>query len=124
MSSTTATKTIRHLRTLFTQSDLLLELVTDNGPQFCSEEIQRFLASNGIQHMHLAPYHPATNRLMEHFVQTLKNALRVNKFILSRQQKQDNFFLVYRNIPSATIQKSPATLLEAIFAYLLGPVTS
>ncbi|XP_056144368.1 uncharacterized protein K02A2.6-like [Lampris incognitus] len=73
MDSTTASKTITVLRGLFSRHGLPHILVSDNGPQFCSEEFATFLKANGVKHIRSAPYHPATNGLAERFVQTFKH---------------------------------------------------
>ncbi|XP_056132888.1 uncharacterized protein K02A2.6-like, partial [Lampris incognitus] len=65
MDSTTASKTITVLRGLFSRHGLPHILVSDNGPQFCSEEFATFLKANGVKHIRSAPYHPATNGLAE-----------------------------------------------------------
>ncbi len=50
MDSTTSTKTIQVLKTLFSRYGLPEVLVIDNGPQFTSEEFQTFLKVNGVKH--------------------------------------------------------------------------
>ena len=50
VNSTTSSKTIDILRILFSQQGLPEELVSDNGPQFSSEEFKTFLQNNGICH--------------------------------------------------------------------------
>lgn len=72
----TTNKTIQVLRGLFSRYGILPVLVSDNGPQFCSEEFSAFLKSNGVKHIHSAMYHPATNGLAERFLQTFKHALK------------------------------------------------
>ena len=76
MSSTTAERTITELRKLFFTHGLPAQVVTDNGPQFTSQEFEVFLKANGIQHYRSAPYHPATNGEAERYVQTFKQAMR------------------------------------------------
>jgi len=51
-------------------------VVSDNGMQFTSEEFRKYLASNLIRQILVAPYHPASNGLAERAVQTTKNALK------------------------------------------------
>lgn len=104
MTSTTAVKTIEALRHVFATHGLPDCVVTDNGPQFIAEEFKSFLIGNGVRHFRAAPYHPATNGLVEQFVQTLKRAILVGKkdgrksgaFALA------NFLLKYRTTPHAT----------------------
>ena len=47
-------------------------LVSDNGPQFTSEEFGSFLHSHNIVHHKSPPYHPATNGLAENMVKNVK----------------------------------------------------
>ena len=54
-------------------------LVLDNGPQFCSEEFATFLKANGVRHIRCAPYHPASNGLVERFMRTFKQALKARE---------------------------------------------
>ena len=72
MKATTATRTIEELRTIFACWGLPEQIITDNRPQFTSEEFQRFVLSNGIKHSKTAPYHPKSNGAAERFVQTFK----------------------------------------------------
>ncbi|CAI5682743.1 unnamed protein product [Oreochromis niloticus] len=85
-------------------------LVSDNGPQFCSEEFRVFLKANGVKHIRSMPYHPATNGLAERFVQTFKHALRASRGTAPVQQRLDTFLLTYRNTPHATTRETPAIL--------------
>ena len=78
MSTVTAATTITKLRSLFALHGLPEQVVSDNGTQFTSHEFQRFIAANGIRHIRSAPYHPATNGLVERFVQTFKRAMKSN----------------------------------------------
>ena len=68
MSSTTSEKTIETLLMLFARYGVPAQLVSDNGPQLKSEELEQFLKRNGIKHITSAPYHPATNGLAERCV--------------------------------------------------------
>ena len=61
MDSTTSEKTIQVLRGLFSHYGVPEVVVSDNGPQFTSEEFASFLTSNGVKHVRSAPFHPATN---------------------------------------------------------------
>lgn len=67
-------------------------LISDNGPQFVSTEFENFLKMNGIRHTCSAPYHPQTNGEAEHFVQTLKQSLRMaNMTSVVCKQKYPDF---------------------------------
>lgn len=111
MRSTTTKKTIEKLEEMFSRYGIPVQLVSDNGPQFVSEEMEAFLRRNGIQHIKSAPYHPATNGLAERFVQTLKLSLKASVSQGSLHQRLHSFLLTYRNTPHGTTRSSPAELL-------------
>ena len=48
MSSTTTTKTIQVLRQLFARYGIPEQWVSDNGPQFVSDEFSEFMKENGV----------------------------------------------------------------------------
>ena len=76
VQSATSAVTIRKLRQSFSNHGIPDLIVSDNGTNFTSSEMEGFLRSNGVQHICSAPYHPASNGLAERAVQTLKNSLR------------------------------------------------
>ncbi len=95
---TTTTKTL-----IFSAYGLPEQLVSDNGPQFVSDEFASFVKGNGIKHFRTTPYHPASNGLAERFIQSLKQLLKATldsghtlSFRLS------NYLLTYRSSPHAT----------------------
>lgn len=112
MTTTTSAKTIAVLQEMFSRFGLPRELVSDNGPQFMSEEFKQFMTANGIKHICCSPYHPASNGAAERFVQTVKQALcaghsagiPLEKCLLS-------FLLRYRTTPHATTGVAPCTLM-------------
>ena len=89
---------------------LPLMIVTDNGSSFVSEEFQTFLAANGIIHRRSSPYHPATNGLAEHAVQTFKHSMRKLSGPLDSRLSQ--FLFRYRITPHTSTKIS---LAEAMF---------
>ena len=113
MRTTTAQQTVKELCKLFASYGLPEVLVSDNGPQLVSTEMELFLKNNGIRHSLSPPYHPASNGAAERCVQTVKNALK--KFILSSHKGDlshalQNFLLHYRITPHATTGRSPAEM--------------
>jgi len=87
------------------------QLVRDNGPQFISEEMHQFLATNGLKHIRSAPYHPSTNGAVERLVQTVKHALKSgHQQGVPLEQTLATFLLQYRTPPHATTGVTPASL--------------
>ena len=60
------------LRQMFAAYGLPDQIVSDNGPQFISDDFTMFTKRNGMKHIRSAPYHPASNGLAERCVQSLK----------------------------------------------------
>ncbi|XP_051734765.1 uncharacterized protein K02A2.6-like [Ctenopharyngodon idella] len=110
MDSTTSSKTIQVLRGLFSRYGIPETLVSDNGPQFTSEEFGCFLKTNGVKHVRSTPFHPATNGRAELFIQTFKHSLKASKEPVPLQQRLDSFLLQYRNTPHSTTKETPAML--------------
>lgn len=93
MKSTTAERTIEKLGEMFSRFGCPEQLVSDNGAQFVSQEMDTFLKVNGVQHIRAAPYHPATNGLAERFVQTLKHSLKASQGQGTLHQRLHGFLL-------------------------------
>ena len=111
MSSTNSHQTITALQSLFAKYGLPEQLVSDNGPQFTSDDFAHFVKSNGIKHIRSAPYHPSSNGLAERFVQTFKRAMKASEHdepCLTTRLSQ--FLLTYRSVPHATTGVSPSEL--------------
>ncbi|UYV72403.1 K02A2.6-like [Cordylochernes scorpioides] len=109
MNSTTTGNTIRVLRDLFSRYGIPDQVVTDNGPQFVSEEMKYFFKSNGVHHLRSAPYFPATNGLAERFVQTLKRGLK-NMRNEELNKSLANFLFTYRTVPHSSTREAPVVL--------------
>ena len=124
-SKTTTSKTVEALQTVFARNGLPEQLVSDNGPQFTSEEFQLFLKKNGVKHTTSALNHPATNGLAERFVKTFKQSLTSMKEDPgSTQAKLSKFLMKYRNSMFSTNKPAKPNkmvlLLVTHVHYLLG----
>ena len=110
MAKITASDTIQELREVFSILGLCHEIVTDNGPTFTSIEFQKFMTHNGIKHITVSPYHPASNGLAERNVQTFKQAMIKNEKGTIRE-RVSRFLTRYRALPHSTTGLSPSELL-------------
>lgn len=68
MKSIKSTATMEKLREMFATHGIPITLVTHNGSSFTSSEFQEFTTRNGIKHIKVATYHPASNGLAERAV--------------------------------------------------------
>lgn len=111
MSSTTAFKTIEVLRQMFAAYGLPSQIVTDNGPQFVSEEFASFMKANGVKHTRCTPYHPASNGEAERFVRTFKESMKASRYEgMTLSHRLQNFLLLYRSTPHSTTNVAPCEL--------------
>ena len=107
---TSSTATISLIRNVFSHFGLPMTLVTDNGPNFTSQEFRLFLEKNGIRHITSAPYQPSTNGQAENSVKTFKTFLK-HCAGEDWRTKLDKFLFQYRVTPHSTTGVSPAELL-------------
>ena len=112
LNTATSATTIKALDNIFSRFGLPLQIVTDNGSQFTSDEFSQYLKSNGIQHITTATGHPATNGQAERFVQTLKYSLKSSGSTPQTVDKDlSKFLMAYRNSPHSTTGRTPTSLL-------------
>ena len=93
------------LSTVFTTHGLPHKVVSDNGLSFTSEDFRAYMSNNGIFHVTTAPYHPASNGLVERAVQTFKRGFKATKGNTTKET------LDYRITPHTTTGVAPAQLL-------------
>ena len=110
MATTTASATINVLRAVFARYGLPHEVVSDNGPQFVTEEYQTFLKMNRIKLTQVPPYHPASNGLAERHVRTFKGMYKTYGSTRSVQHRVADILFRYRNTLHSTTGKTPAEL--------------
>ncbi|XP_064100788.1 uncharacterized protein K02A2.6-like [Macrobrachium nipponense] len=109
-SSTTSAVTIGHLRKTFCNFGIPDIIVSDNAPNFVSQEMEEFLCKNSIKHVTPAPYHPSSNGLAETAVRTFKEGL--GKFKKRDIQTRICRFLYnYRRTVNSSTGKAPAEII-------------
>jgi transposase InsO family protein len=75
LTTTDSNAIIDKLCELLRRYDLVRTLVTDNASNFYSSQFVGFCSVNGMQHVTIAPYHPASNGQAENSVKTVKRAV-------------------------------------------------
>lgn len=71
-----------------------------------------FVKQNGIRHIRVAPYHPASNGLAERAVSTVKEGIKAMMGgCKSGERSLFKFLLNYRSTPHSTTGKTPAEML-------------
>jgi transposase InsO family protein len=107
-NTSTSTATIELLRKTFASLGLPEVIVSDNATTFTSEEFTEFL--NGIRHVRSAPYHPASNGLVERAVQTFKDSMK-RLTSGSLETRLSRFLFRYRITPHTSTGTSPSELM-------------
>ena len=110
MTTATAIATINKLQLTFATHGLPDIIVSDNGANFTSEKFAAFMKSNGIKHVRIAPYHPASNGQAERVVQTVEEGLRKQQGETLEIHLAKVLFR-HRLTPNTTTGHSPAELL-------------
>ena len=76
LKSTTSSVVIQALKATFSEFGIPSRMMTDNGPQYSSEEFKQFCNDYGFQHVTSSPRYPQSNGFVERMVQTVKATLR------------------------------------------------
>ena len=110
-ANTTSSATIRAFRSIFSRTGIPICLVTDNGPQFVSDETENYLKSCGIKHVTVPTYSPKSNGICERLVQSFKTALKkMSESCKDVSKNLYDFLLTYRNTPHSSTGQTPAVL--------------
>ena len=106
LRNTKAMTVIHKMKAIFAKRGIPQEVISDNGPQYSSQESSQFSQQWGFNHTTCNPY-PQANGLAEKSVQTAKRLLRK-----TQKEGKDPYIsiLEYRNTPIDGIG-SPAQLL-------------
>lgn len=101
---------IESLRTVFTRFGVPEVLVSDNGKEFKSNELNHWLQLNGIRKMESPVYSPWSNGTAERAVQTVKNGLKAYKLntVHSDFKSYLQRILFHHRVSTVRNGKSPA----------------
>ena len=73
LSLTTSASVVNALKAIFARHGIPATFVSDNGPQFDSQEMKRFAECYGFNHVTSSPHYPQSNGLAERTVKTIKS---------------------------------------------------
>ncbi len=76
LKTTMSAVIISQLKKIFAAQGIPVTVISDNGPQFVSEEFEAFLRDYGIAHRKVTPYWPQANAQVERFNRTIEKAIR------------------------------------------------
>ncbi|XP_041867384.1 uncharacterized protein K02A2.6-like [Melanotaenia boesemani] len=118
--SATSGSVITKLKAIFARHGVPGKLISDNGPQYSSQEFKAFAASWDFEHVTSSPQYPQSNGLAERTVRTAKSILDK-----ARAQRVDPYLAIleHRNTPVDGF-KSPAQLLMSRRLRSVLPVTN
>lgn len=69
LDNLSSSNTIAYLKGQIARYGIMDRLITDNGPQFASEELRRFVQEYGFEHRTSSPRYPQSNAQAERAVQ-------------------------------------------------------
>ena len=108
VNSTSSEATFKVFRNLFATHSIPEHVVSDDGSGFTSQEFKQFMGQNGIKHT-TSPYHPSSNGLAEHAVQTVIHG--ISKVEGTIECRLAYFLFNYHATPQSTTELLPAELL-------------
>ena len=103
LNRATATEVINHLKSIFARHGIPETLISDNGPQYASQEFKEFAREYEFRHTTSSPYFPQGNGEAERAVGTVKN-------LLKKSGDPYKALLAYRSTP-LQMGYSPSQLL-------------
>ena len=118
LTSTSAVTVIRKLKEHFARYGIPSILISDNGPQFSSQEFKTFVSLWDVEHRTSSPGHQQANGKAEAAV---KMAKRIIDRALKNNQDPCLAILEYRNIPSQD-SLSPAQRMFGRMTHTMIPV--
>ena len=107
LASIKSSTVIQHIKSIFARHGIPEIVISDNGPQYSSEEFHQFSTTWGFVHKTSSPTYPQSNGFAERNVQTVKRLLTKAK---ASNQDPHLSLLSYRNTPFQQMG-SPAQLL-------------
>ena len=120
LSSLSTSQVVRCLSSQFARYGVPEVLISDNGPQFASEEFRTFARRLDIEHRTSSPAYPQSNGKAENAVRTVKTLW---KKAWAAGENPQWALLAWRNAPSEATGVSPAQLMFGRPCRTFLPVT-
>ena len=121
LSTTNTSQVITILKKQFARFGIPSTIVSDNGPQFSSEEFKQFTRKWRINHTTSSPNHPQGNGKAESAVKVIKNLI---KKALKDGRDQYEALLELRNTPRQDTGLSPNQMMFGRNTRSMIPTTS
>ena len=84
-------------------------MVSDNGSCYAAEAFFNLMKEYAVNHITSSLHYPQSNRLVEKFVQIVKNLFHKVK---DEGADIDKYLMIYCNTPLASTSKSPMQMLQ------------
>ena len=108
LGKTTSAEVIKAIFPMFARFAIPYSLRTDNGPQFVSDEFEKFLTTNGIEHRKTTPLWPQANGEVERQNRSLLKCLQIAQVECKDWRSElSKFLMAYRSTPRATTGITP-----------------
>ena len=107
MTSTTSRAVVNTMKAIFARHGTPMEVISDNGPQFTSQEFANFKTLWDFKHTMSSPHYPSSNGQAENAVKIMKSMIRK---VTASGEDIYQALQVYRSTPLEH-NKSPAELL-------------
>ena len=121
LDSTVSSQVIRKMKMHFARYGIPDVVMSDNGPQFASEEYKRFSKTWKFELITSSPHHPRSNGKAE-------NAVKAAKRLMMKAKKDGSdvylALLDYRNTPTQGLDTSPVQRLMSRRTKTLLPTTA
>ena len=119
IGDTTSKKVVQCLRRHFATHGIPDTVISDNGPQFVSEEFKKFSMEWMFNHVTTSPYHSQSNGMVESSVKIAKNILRTS---MTANEDPWLAILAFRNTPTEGMATSPVQRLMSRRTKTLMPM--
>ena len=108
LRKTTSADVIKAISPMFSRFGIRHSMRTDNGPQFVSDEFEKFLAANGVDHRKTTPLWPQANGEVERQNRSLLKCLQIAQ-VEGKDWRREwtKSLMAYRSTPQATTGTTP-----------------